>query len=76
LALDIDNFCGFTNFNNKESKPQAITSARSATVTIISGGNATGNHIPPYYIFPGQRWNDAFLNIFLEFTERQLWPST
>jgi hypothetical protein len=47
---------------NKESKPQAITSFRSATVTIIAGGNATGNHIPPYYIFPGKRWNDAFLN--------------
>ena len=47
---------------NKESKPQAITSARSATVTIIAGGNATGNHILPYYIFPGKRWNDPFLN--------------
>jgi hypothetical protein len=47
---------------SKEFKPQAITSARSATIIIIAGGNATGNHIPPYYIFPGQRWNDAFLN--------------
>ena len=47
---------------NKESKPQAITSARSATVTIIAGGNATGNHIPSYYIFPSKRWNDALLN--------------
>jgi hypothetical protein len=46
---------------SKESKPQAITSARSATVTIISGGNATGNHIP---------------NICLDFPEMQLWPST
>jgi hypothetical protein len=33
-------------------------------VWLLCGGrtNATGNHIPPYYIFPGQRWNDAFLN--------------
>ena len=47
---------------NKESKPQAITSARSATITIIVGVNATGYHIPPYYVFPGKRWSDAFLN--------------
>ena len=47
---------------SKESKPQTITSSRSATITIIVGGNATGYHIPPYYIFPGKRWSDAFLN--------------
>jgi hypothetical protein len=26
------------------------------------GGNATGYHIPLYYIFPGKWWSDAFLN--------------
>ena len=47
---------------SKESKPQTITSARSATITIIVGVNATGYHIPLYYIFPGKWWSDAFLN--------------
>ena len=47
---------------SKESKPQTITSARSATNTIIVGGHATGYHIPPYYICPGKRWSDPFLN--------------
>ena len=46
---------------SKESKPHTITSARSATITIIVGGNATGYHIPLYYIFPGKWWSDAFL---------------
>ena len=46
---------------DKDSKPQAITSERSATVTIIAGGNAMGNFIPPYYIFPGKRWNPEFM---------------
>ncbi|XP_060573021.1 uncharacterized protein LOC132730954 [Ruditapes philippinarum] len=44
------------------SQPQAVTSPRSSTVTIIGGGNAVGNQIPPYYIFPGKRWNSEFLN--------------
>ncbi|XP_046564293.1 uncharacterized protein LOC124273117 [Haliotis rubra] len=42
-------------------QPQAVTSPRSSTVTIIGGGNAVGNYIPPYYVFPGKRWNDEFL---------------
>ena len=46
---------------NKNTKPQAVTSTRSATITIIAGGNALGNYIPPYYIFPGKRWNPEFL---------------
>ncbi|XP_048250446.1 uncharacterized protein LOC124117724 [Haliotis rufescens] len=44
------------------SQPQAVTSPRSSTVTIIGGGNAIGNHIPPYFFFPGKRWNDQFLD--------------
>jgi hypothetical protein len=47
---------------SKEYKLQTITSARSATNTIIVGGHATGYHIPPYYICPGKRWSDPFLN--------------
>lgn len=44
------------------SNPQAVTSARSSNVTIIAGANAIGNNIPPFYVFPGKRWNDEFLN--------------
>ena len=47
---------------SKSTNPQSITSTRSSTVTIIAGGNALGNHLPPYYIFPGKRWNPEFLN--------------
>lgn len=43
-------------------QPQAVTSPRSSLVTIIGGGNAIGNHIPPYYVFAGKRWNDLFLD--------------
>ena len=42
-------------------KPQAVTSARSKTVTIIGGANAIGNHVPPFYIFPGKRWCESLL---------------
>ena len=44
------------------TKPQNITSTRSSNVTIIAAGNALGNSVPPYYIFPGQRWNPDFLH--------------
>ena len=40
---------------------QAVTSPRSSTVKCIAAGNALGNSVPPYYIFPGVRWNDSFL---------------
>ena len=46
---------------NKETKPQAITSGRSSTVTIIAGRNAIGNSLPPYFVFSGKRWNPKFL---------------
>ena len=46
---------------DKDTKPQSITPERSATITIIAGGNAMGNFIPPYYVFPGKRWNTEFL---------------
>ncbi|XP_053392052.1 uncharacterized protein LOC128554769 [Mercenaria mercenaria] len=47
---------------DKNTVPQNITSSRSSTVTIIAAGNALGSSIPPYYVFPGQRWNPEFLN--------------
>jgi hypothetical protein len=46
---------------NTDTNPQAVTSPRSPLVTIIAGGNAIGNGIPPYFIFPGKRWNPEFL---------------
>ena len=45
----------------KGTMPQAITSPRGKNVTIIGGGYAAGNHIPPYCIFPGKRWNEELL---------------
>lgn len=40
----------------------AVTSAeRGELVTLVCAVNATGNSVPPFYIFPRKRWNDAFL---------------
>ncbi|KAH3800494.1 hypothetical protein DPMN_154127 [Dreissena polymorpha] len=44
-----------------ECKPQAITSPRTRTVTIVGGANAIGNQIPPFYVFSGKRWVDQLL---------------
>ncbi|XP_052771636.1 uncharacterized protein LOC128211197 isoform X1 [Mya arenaria] len=41
--------------------PQAITSNRGKTVTIIACGSAAGSRLPPYYVFPGIRWNQDLL---------------
>ena len=46
---------------DKSTIPQNITSNRSSTITIIASGNALGNSVPPYFVFPGQRWNEEFL---------------
>ena len=45
----------------KDSSAQSVTLPRTYNVTIIRGGNALGNHVPPYYVFPGKRWNSEFL---------------
>ena len=47
---------------SSETNPQAVTSPRQSNVTIIAGANATGNSIPPFYIIPGKRWCDEFLD--------------
>ncbi|XP_053394116.1 uncharacterized protein LOC123523838 [Mercenaria mercenaria] len=39
------------------SKPQAVTSPRSTTVTLIGCANAIGNSLPPFFVFKGKRWN-------------------
>jgi hypothetical protein len=38
-------------------KPQAITSPKSTTTTVIGCANALGNSIPPFFVFKGKRWN-------------------
>lgn len=45
----------------KDTVPQAVTSLRSSLVTLIAGGNAIGNVIPPYYVFAGKRWSPELL---------------
>jgi hypothetical protein len=45
----------------KDCKPQAIMAERSKTVTIIGAGNALGQHIPPFFIFPGERMVDGLM---------------
>ena len=42
----------------KDIVPQCVTFARSLTITVIAAGNAAGQSVPQYYVFPGQRWND------------------
>ena len=39
----------------KTYKTQAVTGGKLKTCTVIGGGNAVGNQIPPYSIFPGTR---------------------
>ena len=38
-------------------KAHSITSPRGTTTTIIAAGNASGQFIPPYFVFKGKRWN-------------------
>lgn len=35
--------------------PQAVTTGKSSTVTILGCGSASGVAIPPYFVFPGMR---------------------
>ena len=35
---------------SKENSRQAVTSERSANITIIAGSNAVGNYIPRFYV--------------------------
>ena len=46
---------------NRGSNAQAITSPRGQNVTLIGSGNAQGKFLPPYYVFPGKRWNPVFI---------------
>ena len=42
-------------------KPQAVTSGKSKTVTVIGVGNAMGQQVPPFFVFPGKRFIDGLL---------------
>lgn len=42
--------------------PQAVTSGRGKTITILGGGSASGVAIPPFFIFPGKRMRPELLN--------------
>ncbi|CAC5375550.1 unnamed protein product [Mytilus coruscus] len=44
-----------------ETSSQEVTSGKGDTVTILGCGNAIGNALPPYFVFPGQRINDQLL---------------
>ncbi|CAC5405248.1 unnamed protein product [Mytilus coruscus] len=44
-----------------ETSPQEVTSGKGDTVTNFGCGNAIGNALPPYFVFPGQRMNDQLL---------------
>lgn len=43
------------------SKPQAVTSPRSTTTTLIAGANAIGNSLPPFFVFKGKRYNPELM---------------
>ena len=45
---------------DKKLNPQAVTSPR-LTVTVIGCGNALGTQIPPYFVFPGKRFQAEYL---------------
>lgn len=42
-------------------KPQTVISPRFSNIDIIGAGNATGNDVPPYYVFPGVEFDRALL---------------
>ena len=43
------------------SKSQAIMAERSNTITVIGGGTALGHNIPPFFLFPGERFIDSLM---------------
>lgn len=43
-------------------KSQAVVSATRMNVTVLGCGNAQGQQIPPYFVFPGIRMNSALLS--------------
>lgn len=48
--------------SNKSQKPLSVTSPRSNIITLIGGANALGTVIPPYFVFPGKRFNSDLMS--------------
>lgn len=46
---------------DKHTTPVAVTSGNSSTVMVFGAGNALGNSIPAYFIFPGKRMRQELL---------------
>lgn len=43
------------------TKPPSVTSGSRTNVTVLGCGNALGNQVPPYFIFPGVRMRSELL---------------
>ena len=43
------------------SRPPAVTSGKSSTVTLLGRGSASGEAVPPYFVFPGVRMRSELL---------------
>ena len=43
------------------SKPQAIVSPMTTTVTLIGCASAIGDSLPPYFVFIGKTWNQELM---------------
>ena len=46
---------------SSDTTPQSITSSRGKNMTIIGCGSAAGFRLPPFYVFPGKRWNGELM---------------
>ena len=56
-------------------QPQTVMAEKSKTVTIIGAGNALGNQIPPFFVFPGKRMMPELFNGKSVGTDGLLTPS-
>ena len=41
--------------------PQAVTSGKSSTTTVIGCGSASGSAIPPFFVFPGKKMMEELM---------------
>ncbi|XP_071095056.1 uncharacterized protein [Haliotis cracherodii] len=47
---------------SSQQVPTAVVAPRSSTTTVIGCGNASGNAIPPFFVFKGQRMREELLS--------------
>ena len=50
-----------TGNGSNDAPPPAVTPGKGETVTVIGCGNALGQQIPPFFVFPGQRMRQELL---------------